>query len=290
MMVRGRLYTGDLDGAARLAQEHIQACEALAASQPANIALRRLLMNSYVEMAYVHSYPGFLSYEDADGAAAFHQKALVLARELAAKDPKNATAQFDLAITEGDLCDVLNRRHPGQAIGYCRDAMAIAERWPEQFIPDGVLASLGESLRMLGRRAESLEVAQRSMRVRIATVERDPTHFLRRQALLRSRNQMAGLLLEMDDRGRALTEYRQALAMAEQMASDHPANLVARRDLADTYEGLGSYYEREDRRQAREWYQKSLDIWTAWPGSAPTTRMDQAHREKAAQTVARLAR
>jgi tetratricopeptide (TPR) repeat protein len=163
--------------------------------------------------------------------------------------------------------------------------LAIADRWPEQFIPDAELASLAESLRILGHRAEALEALRRSIQIRTAMLERNPTHFVRRLDLLRSRNQLAGLLLEMGDRDGAMAEYRQALTMAEEMASAHPDHLLARRDLADTYEGLGRYYEREDRRQAREWYQKSLDIWTAWPGSS--TRMDQGHRDRAAKAVAR---
>ena len=43
-------------------------------------------------------------------------------------------------------------------------------------------------------------------------------------------------------------------------------------------------------RQARDWYQKSLDIWTMWPGSAPAAKMDQSRRERAARSVARCSK
>jgi len=74
------------------------------------------------------------------------------------------------------------------------------------------------------------------------------------------------------------------------MVSSKPDNLVARRDLADTYEGLGRHYEGEDRGQASEWYRKSLAIWTEWPSRAPSTRMDQVRRDRVSSRVARLER
>ena len=62
---------------------------------------------------------------------------------------------------------------------------------------------------------------------------------------------MAGLRLAMGDRTAALEQHRRALAMAESRAAARPGNLVLRRDLADTSEELGRYYETEDRQQAR---------------------------------------
>jgi hypothetical protein len=84
--------------------------------------------------------------------------------------------------------------------------------------------------------------------------------------------------------GRSDNPARNALATAI------PSNLVSRRDLADTYEAVGKYYENRDWPQARAWHQKSLDIWTAWPQFTHSGRMDQARRIKAADAVARCER
>jgi tetratricopeptide (TPR) repeat protein len=290
MLVRSRLYTGDLESAARLAREHVDGMERLAASRPDNASLRRDLMNSYVEMAYVYWHPGFLNYDEPETAALFHKKALVIAKELAEHDPSNATAQFDLAIAEADYCDALNQWRPSEALVHCREAMAVAGRWPNQFVPDAILAYLADSLARLGRGREALDPLKRCIEMRVKLVASDPSHFSRHQNLLRAYTQMASLLLDLGDRHGALEHRQKALALAEAMVSSKPDNLVARRDLADTYEGLGRHYEGEDRGQASEWYRKSLAIWTEWPSRAPSTRMDQVRRDRVSSRVARLER
>jgi tetratricopeptide (TPR) repeat protein len=107
-----------------------------------------------------------------------------------------------------------------------------------------------------------------------------------RQQLVRSYNQMGGLQLDMGDVAGALERYRQAQGLAEELASAIPSNLLSRRDLADTYEGLGLFYEGRDWRQARAWHQKSLVIWAAWPSFAVSSRMDRSRRERAERAVA----
>jgi tetratricopeptide (TPR) repeat protein len=285
VVVRGYLYTGDLDTALRVAREHIQGCEDLAAGQPGCSTARRDLMNSYVEMAYVYWHPAFLSLEDRDAAVPWHRKALAIARKMAADDRNNVTAQFDLAITDADICDALNPRNPADAIGYCEEAMSVAKRWPDLFVPDGLLTYLSESLEGAGRRPEAFDALQRSIEISGSMLKDDPSHFTRRQQLLRTVNQMGRLQLSMGDSAGALDRLRQALQMAESMAAAHPDNLICRRDLADTYEGLGRYYQSVNRSQARAWYQKSLDIWTAWPAFAPSTVMDRSRRERLAEAM-----
>jgi tetratricopeptide (TPR) repeat protein len=263
--VRACLYTGDLDVAERMGHENILESEALSASQPANATLRRDLMNNYVEMAYVYWHPGFLNRNQPETAVAWHRKALAIARELDANDPSNATAEADLAIAEDDICDALNRYRPAEAIGHCRESIAISTRWPKRLTQQTSFAYLANSLQQLRRYSEALDALRRSLDLFQRQVAHDPSFFGVRQDQLRTRRQLAGLLLAMGDRAAALDEYRQVLATAEGMASEKPANLVCRRDLADTYEAFARYYAGEDLRQSRAWHQKYLDIWAAWP-------------------------
>jgi tetratricopeptide (TPR) repeat protein len=150
------------------------------------------------------------------------------------------------------------------------------------------LAYLADSLARLGRNSEARDLLTRSIDICLKLMTGDPTHFNRHQNLVRAHNQMGAVLLELGDRAGALEHRRAALALAEPMVSGKPGNLVALRDLADTEEGLGRFYEGEDRRQAGEWYRKSLAIWTEWPSLAPTSRMDQSRRDRAARLVARV--
>jgi eukaryotic-like serine/threonine-protein kinase len=289
-VIRALMYAGDLERAEQTAREGIRAREALAAGQPANAALRRSLMNAYLEMAYVFFHPNFLSFGDGQTALVFHRKALAIAHELAASDPSNQTAQSDLALAEAEACAAQNGIDPAQGIEYCRAALATAAGWPTQLNTEEMWASLADGLQRLGRYPEALAALRKAIEFRESMVQRDPWRFAVRQRLLRAYNQMAALRLDMGDAAGAIESHRRALALAEELASAIPSNLLARRDLADTYEGLGKYYEGRDWHEARAWHQKSLDIWIAWPGIAISGRMDQARRLSAEQAVARCGR
>jgi tetratricopeptide (TPR) repeat protein len=287
VVIRALMYAGDLDAAERTAREGIRVREALAAAEPANANLRRNLMNAYLELAYVYFHPAFLSFGDARLSAAFHEKALQIARQLAASDPSNATAQTDLALAEAEACAAWNGSDPARGTAYCRDALAIADRWPALLTTEAMSASLADGLRRLGRYSEALE----SLRSAVATCERllqrSPWRFNIRQKLVRAYNQMGVLLLESGDTAGAIEYHRRALALSEELMAAIPSNLLSKRDLADTFEALGEYYERQNLREARVWYQKSLDVWTGWPGIAASSRMDVARRRQAEEAVAR---
>jgi hypothetical protein len=285
-VIRAHMYSGDLEAAERLALEGVRVQERAAELQPGTIAARRNLSNAYGDLAYIYFHPAFLSYGDRRTAARYMEKSLQIARALASEDPSNATAQLDLDITEVDYCQDLNGPVPAQGIRYCRDSLALAAKWPQLSADEG-LAGLADGLQRLGRLQEAREALNSAMRLREDLYRQDPEHFVLRQILLRGHIQMAGLLSAMRDDAGALEQNRQAVALAEELSAAIPTNLLARRDLADAYESLGRYFEHGDSAQARAWYQKSLDLWTAWPTFAHTGRMDQARRRQAQQAVAR---
>ncbi len=287
VVIRALMYAGDLELAERTSREGIRIREALAAADPANANLRRNLMNAYLELGYIYFHPSFLSFDDSGSATAFHEKALQIARELAASDPNNATAQTDLALAEAEACAAWNGSDPTRGIAYCRDAIAIAGRWPALLTTEAISASLADGLHRLGRYPEALE----SLRSAVATCERllqrSPWRFNIRQKLVRAYNQMGDLLLESGDAAGAIEYHRRALALAEELSEAKPSNLLSKRDMADTYEALGKYYEARNLHEAQAWYRKSLDIWKGWPGFAVSSRMDVARRKQAEEAVAR---
>lgn len=277
-VIRAQMYAGDLEGAEKTALEGIHIREVVSAAEPANSSFRRNLMNSFGDAAYVYFHPAYLSLGDRRAAAALQKKALSIARELAAADPSNMTAQADLQITEADLCAALSEDDPAAALGHCRASVTISQRWSGQINAEAALAYMSDALHHLGRNPEALQALRSAIELRQELYRDDPGHFANRQQLLRGYNQMAALLFDLGEEDGAREQYRQALGLAEELAAAIPTNLLARRDLADTYEGLGKSFERRDDAQARIWYQKSLGIWTAWPRFAHSGRMDEARR------------
>jgi hypothetical protein len=85
----------------------------------------------------------------------------------------------------------------------------------------------------------------------------------------------------------ALDHLRTALSAGQSLLASHPNDLVLHRELANCYVGLGRYYEKDRPAEARQWYQKDLDIWTKWPRIAVPGRLDQVRRDEAAHNIAR---
>jgi serine/threonine protein kinase/tetratricopeptide (TPR) repeat protein len=285
-VIRALMYSGDLEGAEALSQEAVRVRERLAAAHPADAALQRSLMNAYGQAGYLYFHPVFLTFGDRRAAPVWEEKALAIARSLAAADSSNETAQSDLHIAAADVCGSLDGVDPARAIGYCREAMAVAEGLPVLLSAEAELSYQAEALQKLGRSAEALRTLQSAMKICEDLLRLDP-HYALRQMILRGHNQMAGLLLATGDRAGAFDRHRQAVALAEQLEAAIPTNPVSRRDLADTYEAFGRFYERYDWPQARGWHQKSLEIWSAWPASFHSGKMDQTRRRQAEQAVAR---
>jgi len=192
-----------------------------------------------------------------------------------------------LYITEVDYSASLVESNPSAAILHAREGLALARSSPLLISPDGGLAQLADGLRRLGRYPEAVESLRAAIAARQQLLRQDPEHFTVRQQLLRAAISMEGLLLASSDTTGALEQGRQAVALAEELSAAIPTNPLAQRDRADAYEALGRSIEHRDRAEARRWYQKSLDLWTAWPKGAHSGRMDQRRRLQAQALVAR---
>lgn len=110
---------------------------------------------------------------------------------------------------------------------------------------------------------------------------------------------LADVSLDMGDLTGALEYNRQALTLAETSVAAHPADLYALWRLADCYERLGQYHAAhaaqtkrslatriESWREARAWYQKSLNVWDDWPKRAVSSVYNTTRRDRAARALA----
>ena len=286
---RGMLQAGDPEGAERHARESLRIREALVASQPGNVVFRRDLMNSYQELGMVYANLRFLNLGDRAAAAGFHRRELELAEEISNADSNNVTALSDLSLAHSDMCWDLAEADPPAALQHCQQALAINQRFTGGSRRDPAFLSrpLPDILKKLGRRAEAVELLRRNAETlkRLAAIDTSRTD--PRRELLWVDDQLAELLAETGKRSVALECYREAVALAEGLAQAQPSDLAVRRDLADTYEGLGRYFEARDWRQARDFHRKSLEIWNAWPHTPGAAHAAYGRRDRAARAVAR---
>ena len=77
---------------------------------------------------------------------------------------------------------------------------------------------------------------------------------------LRVHNEFGTMLLGMGDAPERSWSIARHWRYAQELLPQRPEDLVLRRDLADCYTRLGRYYEKLDRKQAAEWYNKARNI------------------------------
>ena len=104
-----------------------------------------------------------------------------------------------------------------------------------------------------------------------------------------TRNEFGDLELESGNRTEALSHYQAALALAEKLIETRKEDMQARRELADTHERLGHFYELSSQwKEAGECYGKSLAVWRTWTKYGVSSVYNTRREEKAAATLARV--
>jgi tetratricopeptide (TPR) repeat protein len=156
-----------------------------------------------------------------------------------------------------------------------------------------VLTKIGELARALAHRRRALALWE-------ALAAADPTSAARRADLAASHDDLGWTLTRAGDPEGALPSHRRALAILEPLAKGDASNAVLGAQLGHNYFNLGRAHAAlasarktpESRRlslwrQAREWFQRSLEIWRALKALGRLTAYDAPTLEKTARELAR---
>jgi tetratricopeptide (TPR) repeat protein len=214
---------------------------------------------------------------------AIKQTELRLSRE---NQPDNPSAKVLSVFELATLGALLRDTAPEQAIETYSRAMPIQEALLARSLDNldfkrrlaHVHAEMALPLRTLHRFDEATLHLSKAVEIERGLGEPQPfTHL-----------EWGDLLLAKRDRIGARQHYETALRLAEKAIVAQPEPMQLRRELADCYERLGEFHHSaHEWTQAREWYAKSLDIWTNWTKWGVSSIYDQARRKQAAQLVAR---
>jgi tetratricopeptide (TPR) repeat protein len=132
----------------------------------------------------------------------------------------------------------------------------------------------GDLLWGSGRTAEALEHYRKAVAIYEALSAADPGNTQFRRDLAMACGNVGYCLVQAGDERGGLEQFRQSLAIFEALSASNPDNAAARRDLAVSYSYLGDAHsmladsahasrakQLAERRQARSWLQKSLEIY-----------------------------
>ena len=299
---RALQWSGDVDGAVRHGQESITINEEIAARHPRDVIHRRRLLNSYEQAGYAAFDRAVASAEDPPAAVAFHERALSIAESLAAEDPRDVRAITDLTIVQRNICDASSEYDVTAAERTCRAGLMTLARRSEESEEHRatLLAYLAVALNRPGHRAEALQVMREAVQLQERLVRAEPSLSELRELLLRMHNHLGDILLDTGDFDGASDQHRRAIGVAEVMLASRPNDPVLRRDLADTYEALArvSVRRAEDPRpgdvariarwrEARSWYEKSLNVWNDWPKWGISSAFDSRRKARALESIAK---
>jgi serine/threonine protein kinase/tetratricopeptide (TPR) repeat protein len=237
-----------------------------------------------VALAYARTAETLSKMGDKRGALAIELRALAEDEAARRIDPSNALARRDVYIDYykiaflqsaiGDLrAASANQR---KCISLCESEVAANPASAEIRGNLGVAYfRYGEILEKRSARKEALEYFQKAVSIEAALSQSDPKDAEKRGDLSEDLMKLSDVYLQLGDGDSALGGYRKALVIRENLSTSDPGNAESLSQLAQLYERLGGYYSQRaskqfqpaqtaaDWKEARRWYQQSLDVWKA---------------------------
>src|ERR1051326_162634 len=276
--------------------------QALLSNDPTNADYRRVLMDTYEWLGITFGEIG----DNAQGLE-YHRKALALGEAQLVADPANAQGRDDLGDVNTEIGNTLIRLgQPKDALGFFRKSLenyrAVADADPtDQNVRRQVYISyrqIGTVLLMLGNTNAALDHYREALGVFQELQQADPDNTETQYQLGLTRRNMGEALTKSGDAKGSLDSYGQAAVVFETLAARSPANAKTRADLAVTYDDLGrSQFQlaqgtstaqaANDCRQARDWYQKSLEIWQDLKSQGTINSAGARNAEELAREIAK---
>jgi tetratricopeptide (TPR) repeat protein len=294
---------GDMAGTLEHHRKAMPLREALVASQPSNAKARRDLSVTYVNTGRALYFNG-----DTAGAMEINRKALDLRTALNSEDPTNADYRRLLAIAyqnDGDY-----RAHSGDIAGALESfrKKIVLDRESLATDPANAQARLdfayssermGVLLSQLGQNSEAVSHFRDNLSSQEKTVAADPQNLSARYKLVLARAEVAETEAKLGKRDFALAGCREAVALLNE-ASDDPTNAYIRGLRGRIYSYLGSAYaalanahlttageRRDDWRNARVMYERSLTVWNDLRSRALLLADDATKPEELSREIAK---
>jgi tetratricopeptide (TPR) repeat protein len=173
----------------------------------------------------------------------------------------------------GDFNQAIQSNRKGLTILEELSAAAPANAPLREYVAESY-EDLGSLLEGNGDLAKALESFRKAQAMFQALAVADPTDVLAKRLLGFTYQQIGCIMVDQGDPARGLESLRSGLAIFQALPAAGPKNIYILSGFADSYFGFGRAYsalasgkniplakQMEHWREARGWYQKSLDIW-----------------------------
>jgi non-specific serine/threonine protein kinase/serine/threonine-protein kinase len=270
---------GDAHGQMEEYQKALTIRKEVYEADPNNPQYRRDLAVSYFEIAEAQ-----VGLEDLAGALESRYKMLPIFESLMAADPSNANARRTVALSNKKIgATLLRMDRVDEALPHYRKALEMDEaavagdptNAAKRIDLSFSISDYGLCLARTGKTAEALESYRRALEIRQALAAADPKDERARSTMSTSYVKIGWVLSELGDRRPSMDHFRKGIAIRESLVAANPANVADRLILSDVYDMVGdalvswasashapAVKRAEDWREARSWYQRSLDLLT----------------------------
>jgi tetratricopeptide (TPR) repeat protein len=314
MLGKALTYANDLRGALAALQEAVRIRERLVEAQPLHASRQRDLMIAYSKIGdLMGPYP--VSLNDPAVAVEYYRKTQAIAERLAAADPDNPRAAFDLGVATMKTGLAMPPEAGAPAIAQLGKAVDVFERLAgadrndrrAETMAATAHVALGRRHHRAGDRARALAhfgAAIRAYEGQVATRSKDLQSL---RALSTSYQTAAQIHARGRNRSEAIELARKAIETAEAAGTIDPTNPVTQAMVPEAWATLGAVLaasaeapgapaarRRDDWRQAGEAYRRSADGWAAVTPLNGLPRDRDTHlasaRREAERAMARVAR
>jgi serine/threonine protein kinase len=285
--------------ALRYYQSGLDLFESLAEDQNDARSRRELAVATWIRASLL------LMNGDVAGALAAHQRGLAIVDPMAKADPQNATLQLDRA---GQLLsigtDLVNAGRDAEGEAMLRRAIQIYDEVltrnrADQQVPQYRGYSeiwLGETLARTGRTEAALESYHKGIRDLESLVAGTPDE---RSDVATGYVRLGTALAKFARSQDAEAAFHKALAITQPLAAAEPPNMRAWYAIADASFGLGELSRmavpgssgassRQQWREARDWYGKSVEAWgkISNPAAVTPSLLPCGHPTQATRAIA----
>jgi non-specific serine/threonine protein kinase/serine/threonine-protein kinase len=295
---------GDTKGASEYLRKALAIDEELAAKHPADVKYRQSLAASYNAL-------GLMLFNSGKQTEALenYRKAVAIDEALVKDDGNNAFYRRELAVQYGNFGSTLlaigdkagaleNFRHAQSLY----EALVAADQNDVNIRRNAAVGyrNIGAALGGNGDRTGALENFRKALQLFQQLVAKDPNNadFRRQQGLTYLK--ISTFMSDTGDVLGALSNAQQAKTLDEALVAAAPKNIVARSNLALIYSQLGKVHaviasktgtpvkqQIEHWREARDWYQKSFDIYQDMKSKGTLSGADANKPEELAREIAK---
>ena len=272
------------DEAEKHSYQALEIRERLVASEPENLVYRLALARSY------RDFGGLLASKipkNGEGAIAYYQKSNELCDLIIKSEPSNLEARAIAGLGYRRLGAEFEETAPQKALEYYQKARALTQEREKldpqnaqiQIVLADCYSNIGRALMMQGDERGMKENFNLALSIFKRRYELDPNDAIVKMSLSQTYNNIGNGMARINKFPEALENYRQALDLRETYLKEHPTESGIQTRLGETTFDLGELFAKmagaetsiqakgKNWREAKLWYQRSLEIWQAQSGN-----------------------